>query len=301
MSRQAFFSAVLLFVSALSPAVNQAQEKVPFAAQCTAKALAASRPLPQLVYECPADVTDFDESILKLPARISGLKKLTAELASFTNAAWWQTSISDLNFCEIHGNTGELTPEEKEKFLMGGDFAHRLYGDNRFRLVIVFDPCYQTGFNGSNLFLLYRPQEKVFVTQLIDGYFSRIENSVDMNVGWLGIQPIIEISAANTMPPTFVNYYFTIDPKTNKAIPKNLFKEERKFTNEIHSAMLFDEPAALGLPRDAEVLQLVRNKSLVTSFSTFAEDEHGKIERDGRKLRRNVYRWNGHFYLPSTR
>src|SRR6185295_4532970 len=102
MSRQNLFSLLLLVVCAAAPSLTPAQESISLAAQCTAKAHAASRSLPQLIYECPADVTDFDESILKLPARISQLKKLSAELESFTNPAWWQTSVSDLNFCEIH-------------------------------------------------------------------------------------------------------------------------------------------------------------------------------------------------------
>jgi hypothetical protein len=301
MSRLRFFSLVLVIACAAAPSITRAQESISFPARCTAKALAASKPLPQLVYECPADVTDFDESILKLPARIVRLKKLMAELESFTNPAWWRTSIRDLNFCEIHGSAGELTSEEKEKVRMGGDFTQRLYGDDRFRLVLVFDPCYQPGFNGSDLFLLHRLKEKVFVTQLIDGYFSRVENSIGMNVGWIGTQPIIEISTANSMPPTLINYYFTIDPRTNKAVAKNLFKEGRKFTNEIRSALLFDEPAGLGLPRDADVLQLVNNKRLVPSFSTFAEDEHGTIDSSGGKMRRTVYRWNGQFYLRANR
>lgn len=273
-----------------------AQESMPFKAQCTAKALAATKPLPQLAYECPADLNDSDESVLKLPARIEGLRKLTAELESFTNPAWWQTDVRDLNSCEIHGSPGEITPEEKAKLGIGGDYTHRLYGDDRFRLVIAFDPCYQTGYNGSNLFLLYRPHEKVFVTELFDGFYTRIENSIEMNVGWLGAQPIIEVRTGNSMPPRLVNYYFTIDPKTNKAIPKNLFKEGKKFTNEIHSAMLFDDPVPLGLPPGADELQVVKNKRLVKRFSTFEEDERGTIDSTGRKLRRTVYRWNGRFY-----
>jgi len=301
MSRKNFFSLVLLIACAASPAITRARESSQYAAQCTAKALAASRPLPQLAYECPADVTDFDESILKRPARIEGLKKVVAELESFTNPKWWQTGIDDLNSCEIHGSTGELTAEEKDKLRRGGDFELRLFGDNRFRLVVVFDPCYQTGFNGSNLFLLYRAQGKVFVTQLIDGYFSRTENSIDMNVGWLGAQPIIEISTGNSMPPTFLNYYFTIDSKTNRAVPKNLFKAGRKLVNEINSAMLLDDPASLGLPSDVDILQVVKNKGLVKSFSAFVDDEHGKIDSNGRRLRWIVYRWNGRFYVSSNR
>ena len=276
-----------------------AQEGVPFSAQCTAKAFAATRSLPQLAYECPADLNDSDERILKLPARIDALRRVATELESFTNPAWWQTDVRDLSFCEIHGSAGELTPEEKDK--MRGDYTRRLYGDDRFRLVAVFDPCYQTGFNGSNLFLLYRSQGKVFATTLIDGFFTRIENSMEMHVGWLGTQPIIEIITGNTMPPRFVNYYFTVDLKTNKAIPKNLFREGRKFTNELHSALLFDDPVPLGLPPDANILQLVKNKTLVKSFNTFAEDERGTIDNLGNKLRRIIYRWNGRFYQHSPR
>ena len=222
-------------------------------------------------------------------------------MESFTNPAWWQTDIRDLNFCEIHGSPGVLTLEEKDKLRIGGDYAHRLYGDDHFRLVIVFDPCYQTGFSGSNLFLLYRLQGKVFITQLIDGFYTRIENSIEMNVGGLGSQPIIEIITGNSMPPRFVNYYFTIDPKTNKAIPKNLFREGKKFTNELHSALLFADPVALGLPPDANILEIVKNKGLVKNFSTFEEDERGAIDNLGQKLRRIVYRWNGRFYLHSPR
>jgi hypothetical protein len=301
MSRKNSFSLLLIIACIASSSIGRAQGSIPFAAQCTAKALTAFRALPQLAYECPADSNDYDERILKLSSRIAGLRKLTVELESFTNPAWWQTSIRELNFCEIHGSTGELTPDEKDQFKRGGDYTHRLYGDDHFRLIVVFDPCYQTGYNGSNLFLLYRPQQKVFVTQLIDGYFSRIENSIDMNVGWLGVQPIIEISTGNSMPPTFINYYFTIDLKTNNGVPKKLFKEGKKFTNEIRSAMLLEEPARLGLPPDADTLQVVKNKRLVKSFSTFAEDDHGKIDSNGGKMRRTVYRWNGRFYLPSRR
>lgn len=299
MSRQNFFSLVLLISFGASPSI--AQESIPFAAQCTDKALAALRPLPQLVYDCPANLNDSDESILKLPVRIDGLRKVTAELESFTNPAWWQTDIRDLNLCEIHGSPGELTPEEKDKLRMGGDYDHRLFGDDRFRMIIVFDPCYQTGFNGSNLFLLYRQQGKVFVTPLMDGFYTRIENAIDMHLGWLAGQPIIEIGTGNSMPTRFVNYYFTIDPKTNKAIQKKLFKVGGKFTNELHSAVLLVDPVLLGLPADAVELKVIRNKRLVKSFGAFEFDEHGKIDSLGQKLRRIVYRWNGRFYLHSPR
>ena len=92
-----------------------AQESMPFKAQCTAKALAATKPLPQLAYECPADLNDSDESVLKLPARMEGLRKLTAELESFTNPAWWQTEFREFKKCLIKRSTGEQPPQEKYK------------------------------------------------------------------------------------------------------------------------------------------------------------------------------------------
>ena len=81
-----------------------------------------------------------------------------------------------------------------------------------------------------------------------------------------------------------------------KAVPKNLFKRGWKPTNEIYSAMLMNEPADVGLPKSAEALKIFSGNRLASSFSAYAEDERGKIDDNGRKLRRIVYSWNGQFY-----
>jgi hypothetical protein len=294
MSSHNSFRFCLLILFAASPSFVFAQENTSVAS-CSEKVHSALKPLPQLVYDCPEGLNDSDDSILKLPARFDGLKSVAAELQSFTNPAWWEATVSDLNFCDLHGTPGNLSAEEKDR-MRSGDYQSRLFGDNRFRLVLVFDPCYQVGYNGSNLFLIYRPQQKVFVSQLMNGFYTRVENSIDMGVGRHGGEPIIEVRTGNTMPPTLVNYYFTIDPKTNLAVPKKLFKEGSKLTNKVHSAMLLEDPAG-----SANVLRVIKARHLVKSFSAYEEDEHGKIGGPGQELRRVIYRWNGRFYTRSNR
>ena len=41
----------------------------------------------------------------------------------------------------------------------------------------------------------------------------------------------------------------------------------------------------------------VRDLIMAPVFSTYEEDERGRIDANGRKLRRIVYRWNGRFYI----
>jgi hypothetical protein len=261
-------------------------------AVCTGKAFTALRALPELHYDCPDNVNDWDEVILKNPARVEALKQITAELRSFNNPQWWSSSVSDLTTCEIRGAAGVLSREERER-LRSGDFQYRLFGDDRFRLVQVFDPCYQADYNGSSLFLLYRPGKVTFVTRLIDGFYSRVDNSIDMNVAWLNGDPIIEIASSNNMPPTFIYKYFVINRRTNTAAPKRLFKDQSGFTNELQSPMLLDNS------RDSNGPVIIKNKSLVPVFHTLEENEGGHIESNGQRYRRIAYRWNGRFYVAS--
>ena len=287
---------ITLVAFAMLPLSALAQEK-PRPAACTAKALAALKRLPELKYECPEGTNDFNESILEIPSRLSGLSSIASELATFANPAWWETKVADLDNCQVHGTAGELSEEEKER-IRTGDFQHRLIGDNQFRLVIVFDPCYQTQYNGSNVFLLYRTHDKVFVSQLFNGYFTRIENSFGLDVGSLNGQPLIGVTSANEMPPRFIYYFFTIDPKTNKAVPQKLFKEGKRLTNKFESPMLFGA-STYGVGSDADVLTVMKDGRLKKSFVAFEEHERGKIDSMGQRLQRVIYRWNGRYYVRS--
>lgn len=130
-------------------------------------------------YECPAGLIESDNKILKLRERIAAINEVTQQLRSLANPAWWQTNIDVLNACEMHGSAGALTDEEKAHFT-DGDYQFLLFGNQQIRVVLVRDPCYQTGYNGSNLFVLYLMGGKIFVTEVIDGFFSRADSFLDV-------------------------------------------------------------------------------------------------------------------------
>ena len=278
---------ILLFLSFL-PCLAQNRQR---ASVCSQTTFAAFRKLPKLSYQCPQGLDESDEEILKVPERIAELNRLAQELESFTDAAWWQARLEDLNACEMHGEAGDLDAEEKAS-LTRGDYPISLFGNQSLRLIMVTDPCYQAGYNGSVGFLLHRYIGKVTVTKVLEGYYSRVDNSVGFDFANFNGQQIIEVSTSNNMPPSVMNHYFVIDPKTHRAVPRKIFKVGRTLTNQISSAIILGEPAELGLPRNAQDMQLIRRNRLLPSFSTYAEVFVG----DGRRLKRTVYRWNGRFY-----
>jgi len=271
----------------------QTEKAVPI---CTQQTFAAFKPLPKLEYECLEGANDSDDKILKMPKRLAAIRGMVRQLEGFTNAAWWQADVEHLNACAVHGSAGEFTEDEKDRWKQG-DYVFELFGNHQMRLALIVDPCYQSGYNGSNAFLLYRKDGRVLVSQVLNGYYSRIDNSVGIAFANLnGGQVVFEVTTANSMTPSLRNYLFVIDPKTNRAVPKKIFKEGRKLTNEIYSAMLMNDPVDVGLPKDAEALKIFRDNRLAVSFSAYQTDERGRIDDNGRKLRRIIYRWNGRFY-----
>ena len=261
---------------------------------CSESTFAAFRPHPKLTYECSEELTESDSRLLRLPRRRAALARVIGTLRSFTNPAWWEASVDELNACEIHSSAGELTDDEKARW-QSGDHLFSLFGDKHTRLVLIADPCYQAGFNGSNAFLLQRQDGEVSVTQALDGYYSRADNSVGIKFADLKGQRIIEVTTGNSMPPSLVSYFFAID-RYGRATPKRIFRTAGQLTNEIHSAMLMAEPRELNLPADATELSIIRKGKLARRFSAYEEHERGAIDANGRMLRRLVYRWNGSFY-----
>ena len=253
------------------------QRRSPFV--CKQTAHNAVKPPPELIYQCGDLPNDWDEKILELPARREAIKKLMPQLAALTDAAWWTTNVVDLNVCDFKQEPGSLTAEQRSGFA-DGEYAFWLFGNDRIRLVLIPDPCYQTQYGGSNAFLLYRNGGKVFVTQVLDGYFSRADNSVGLAFAKLKSEDIIEISTGTGgLNPSLTNYYFTIDPQTNQAVPKKLFHETGESTNKISSALSLSA---------AEPLKIVRGNTLAANFFIYRDN--------GSKLSRQVLRWNGNVY-----
>jgi len=273
-------SFVLLFTG---PALAQRSKPL----VCKNATLAALKPVPKLNYQCDEQLNPWDEKILKLPARVAAIKWLVSDLSSFTEPAWWAADVVDLGVCDFTRKPGTLTRDQRRDFT-GGDYLFWLFGNDRMRLVLIPDPCYQTEYGGANAFLLYRDGGRVSVTQVLDGFFSRADNPISLAFAKLNGEQIIEVSTwSGGLNPSLTNYYFAIDPKTNHAVPKNLFKGEHGPTNEISSAMLFNSSAPL---------KIVRGQTLAPSFSLYLDDANGKIDDNGRTLSRKILRWNGKIY-----
>ncbi len=285
----------LLLLSAAINSVGQEENKI---LVCKNGAFAALKPLPKLKYQCrPSEMNDYDEEILKGPERIRAIKDFMGRLASFTDDDWWESGADELNVCAFHGKPGVLDAEEKQRF-EGGEYPIQLLGNNRIRLVLAPDPCYQTNYNGSNAFLLYRTAGGVKVTEALDGYFSRADNSVGIDFAISYSEQIIEISTSTGgLSPSVTNYYFVIDKRSRKAVPKNLFREGRRLTNKITSAMVMSDLGDSSSPHNNAEMEIVRENRLAKTFNIYQDDPDGKIDDNGRTLRRVAYRWDGQFYL----
>src|ERR1041385_4136485 len=182
---------------------------------CKRSALAALKPKPELSYPCNDQLSDYDEKTLKLPARLDAIKSLISDLSSFSDPAWWATDVVDLGVCDYTKKPGPVTADQRHGFL-GDDYLFWLFGNDHIRLALIPDPCYQTEYGGSNAFVLYRNAGRVYVTQGLDGYFSRADNSVNLRLAKLNAQEIVEISTGSGgLTPSLTNYYFVIDPKTH--------------------------------------------------------------------------------------
>ena len=264
---------------------------------CKQDVFAELKAIPKFEYQCDPDRTDdSSEEILKMPARIDAIHAYIKKLEEFNDSDWWAARVDDLNLCYLRGKAGALDDDERRKF-SDGDWQHELFGNRRFRLVLAPDPCYLTGFNGANAFLLYREAGIVHATEVIDGYSSRADQGLGIGFATLNSQEIIEINTGSggLGIPTYTNYYFVIDPRLKRAVPKKLFKVGRKLTNEMTSATLREYR-----PRRRE-LQVIQSHRLARSFDVYdyvdmVDNHRGRIEDSGWKLSRVVYGWNGRFY-----
>jgi hypothetical protein len=102
---------------------------------CKTSALASWKPLPTFRYSCKGATDEWDDKVLKLPARINALKLLTTQLEALNSTAWWQASVKDLDVCDFRRKPGTLSAEEREKF--DTNYVIKLFGDNHIRLALL--------------------------------------------------------------------------------------------------------------------------------------------------------------------
>lgn len=292
---------LLAFICA-TLSINAVAQKKPGMLACRQEVFARLKPLPKLSYECRPDAAnDYDEAILKRPERRSAISAYMRSLEAFSDHNWWETSVDELNVCYIQGRAGAMDAEESKKFKRG-DYPIDLFGDGEVRLVIASDPCYQTGFGGSNAFLLYRRgQQGITVTQVLDGHFSRADNSVGLDFASLKGARVIEVSTTTGgLNPYTTSYYFTVDRRTGRAVPFRLLKDGRGRTNKITSVLILDDGS---FPEAYREMQVIEGHRLAATFYTYEDaGERGRItDASGRKLQRTTYRWNGQFYMKVKR
>src|SRR5215813_1425591 len=132
---------VWLFISLASSVTYAQRSKRPLV--CKNAPLAALKPRPEFSYECDEQLQPWDEKILKLPARIDAIKTFVSQLSSFTDAAWWAADVVDLDVCDFTRAAGTLTRDQRRSF-SEGEYLFWLFGNDRIRLMLIPDPCYQT-------------------------------------------------------------------------------------------------------------------------------------------------------------
>ena len=152
MKRWVVLALVLCLLCLPASVLGQKEKPVPV---CSEAAFAAVKPLPKLTYECNEDLASYDDKVLVLPQRLAAIRQLNHQLKAFDDEGWWRAGIDELNACTIHQSTGALTDDEQKQWRQG-DYSFNLMGNRQMRLMLIDDPCYQTGFAGANAFLLYR-------------------------------------------------------------------------------------------------------------------------------------------------
>ncbi|HEX8177689.1 MAG TPA: hypothetical protein VF543_21550 [Pyrinomonadaceae bacterium] len=293
-------SFALIILMALLPAGASGQKGDEYPA-CRQEVFERLQPLPKLSYRCRPDAAnDYDEAILKWPERLRAIRNYMERLASVSSRNWWETRVEELNVCYLRGGAGRLDEEEAAK-LRRGDYPINLFGNGRIRLIVASDPCYQTGFGGSNAFLLYRRGGRTIVTQALNGHFSRADNSIGLDFALLNRRQLVEISTTTGgLNPYITNHYFVLDEATGRAVPAPLFREGERLTSRITSVLILDDGT---FPEELAERRIIKANRLAQRFYTY-EDAAGRggiKDASGRSLRRRVYVWNGRYYAGRER
>jgi hypothetical protein len=286
-TRSGVFLSILLFFSFSSFSTGSPAQKgeTQDTLRCTRAALRAMRALPELNYPC----ADDDEVSLKSPARKRGLKKQVVQFEQFTSPAWWAADVEALNLCAVFKKPRAITRDE---FISRG-YAIDIHGDAQTRLIVTTDPCVKYSYATLNVFVLQRAADKVVVTQILDGYFSRADNAVGMGIANLGSERILEIWAdTGGLDPHSEAYLFTIHPQTHRPVPKRIIRDGNEFTHKMTSCVALEIWAnkyEFDLPKDWQEMRLIQNAKLADKFYVYSEGQD--------KLERNVFKWNGKNYV----
>ncbi|MEW6129362.1 MAG: hypothetical protein AB1757_20145 [Acidobacteriota bacterium] len=254
--------------------------------RCTQAALDSIIEMPELEYEC---IGNEEDDLKSLERRKAMQEYLQAIESNFADKAWWATSVEQLNACAIAKEARALTKSEGDDFEMN---IH-LYGDGQTRLVSVVDPCIHYSYSTLNTYILERVGEQVFATQILNAYYTRIDAALALDVAEHQGERLLFVTTNTSdgmMPPDLFTTFkvYTINSRTHRAVPKKIFKENSKLTNEFR----FDQYLFTG--RDAHLAnrwqppKIILNRSLAPRFYVYTPRKH--------RLVRETYIWKGRYY-----
>lgn len=261
---------------------------------CTASAFKALKPVPKLWYACRGPESSYEAS-KGAPERKRALRRYQESLAMWYSTEWWDSPVDDLVSCDIRKKPGRLNKAQSAE-RHSGNYYNQLFGSKQIRVVRVDDPCFKSDYGDSNIFALYRrPSGKVVVTLLIDDFFSRADDPMDVQFANLNGTKIVEVgTTTGGLHPSYNNYYFSIDDKTGKAKPELWFHGENGPTNMVSSQMLMEEPAAYGLSEDTEPLQVISKGRFRRKFVAYELSEI--TNSDQYIFKKIVLKWNGKMF-----
>jgi hypothetical protein len=275
-------------------ATQRRDQKQPM--RCTKEALAALKAIPNLRYRCGEDP---DEELEKSPRRRAALRAYSKKLELGATPNWWATSLDDLNACAISHEARALTDAEQRDPVADG--AHdEIFGDGSTRLLVLPDPCIKYSAVTFNAFVLQRADGRVYATQVLDAFFTRLEPGVEMELARHNGETLVIVQTNSEPTPsalfsTFRTY--AIDPQTHRAVPRKIFMDKGKLTNEFQ----FDE--YLFGDQDAQkrwhAPELIHNGALSPRFYvyTLIGSQDQVVEAEA-KFSRKAYVWNGRYYAP---
>ena len=270
-------------------AAPRRQRKRPL--RCTKAALDALKPIPEFEYEC----AEAQDDNLKSPERRAALDDYLRELEeTFDDAEWWATPVAELNACSVAKEARALSRSESSDFA----FNIALYGDQSTRLVAVADPCIKYSYRTLNAYVLQRAGGRVYATQVVDAFFTRFDAALAMSAAQLNGERLLIIErteyggGAFSMVTTAAAY--TINPRTHRAVPKKIFREKGKLTNEFayDAPPFFDADQQMSEDKGWRSPLFVRDGRLARRVYVYRPTGRGHFRHD-------TYAWNGRYYAAA--
>jgi len=219
-----------------------------------------------------------------------------SKLESAVGPRFWAASVDELNACATTKKASTLTAEEQRDI----DSNPQVLGDGSTRLILLLDPCVKYSYITQNGFILQREGPRTYATQVLDAFYSRLDPGVELQLARHNREPVVVIQTNSEpmMTTLFSTFHvYSIDPKSHRAVPKKMFLDHGKLTNEFEfDQYLFDDEQT---QKEWHAPALVQSGKLSLRFTVYVMKKDQDQTLDARsKFSRKTYVWNGRYYAP---